>query len=615
MLYASIGIALVAIASAATVASGEETPSAGRTVDVGNAQQLTDALAAAKPGDTIKLAAGAYEGSFVAGATGTEQAPITLTGPREAVLSNGKGDGYGLHLDKAAYWKLTGFAVARSAKGIVLDRSQHVTIDGVEVSEVGAEAVHFRTSSSDNVIKNSVIHDTGKDKPQYGEGIYFGSAKSNWKKYGENGGPDRSDRNQAIDNTLGPNVSAEHIDIKEGTEGGVVRGNRFDAHGISGENYADSWLDVKGNGYRIQSNTATFDGQGKLLDGYQTHTVVDGYGCGNTFQATESDLGGASGYAINVTNQKKCKEPNVVYKDNKATNAGSGLTNIELTDAPAKPPADPSASPGTTTTPTTAPAECTVHARSMADANAAKPGDVVCFDGDMSKTRLEITKGGTAEQPVTYAGNGQDVGGITIEADHVIVDGYRVTEPEAPGVRMTGNNITLQNNTITRPVGGDGDGIRFFGNDLKIVKNTVSETNNDYGHADCMQTYSSDSPPSQRVLIEGNRCVKIDNMCLMAEGPNDGEGDGKGNSSDFVIKNNFCESLRASQTLMIEDVQNCRILDNEFAGPTHHAIGLAINSTGAHISGNKVHPDTEYEVGIDDSSREGYQGPEPGGAP
>ncbi|WEO99539.1 hypothetical protein A6P39_038900 [Streptomyces sp. FXJ1.172] len=46
-----------------------------------------------------------------------------------------------------------------------------------------------------------------------------------------------------------------------------------------------------------------------------------------------------------------------------------------------------------------------------------------------------------------------------------------------------------------------------------------------------------------------------------------------------------------------------------------HAIGLAIHSTGAHVSGNRTDPHVRYEVGIDASSRPGYRGPEPGGAP
>jgi len=335
LLCAGIALSMVAVAVGATAVANAtqttgESGSPANTVTVGTPAELADALAAAGPGDTILLAAGRYDGSFVATARGTEQEPITLSGTADSVLSNS--GGYGLHLDGAAHWRLTGFAVAGAGKGIVLDASDHIVIDGVEVSEVDDEAVHFRKSSKDNVIQNSRIHHTGLGQPQFGEGIYFGSAESNWDKYGEDGGPDRSDRNQALHNTLGPGITAEHVDIKEGTEGGVVAGNTFDGQGISGANFADSWVDVKGNGYRIEANTGTFGGDGALLDGYQTHTVVDGYGCGNEFRGNDSDLGGAEGYAVNVTNQDDCDAaPNLVYGDNTVRNAGKGLTNIDVT--------------------------------------------------------------------------------------------------------------------------------------------------------------------------------------------------------------------------------------------------------------------------------------------
>lgn len=256
-------------------------------------------------------------------------------------------------------------------------------------------------------------------------------------------------------------------------------------------------------------------------------------------------------------------------------------------------------------------AGCTIQPASPAELDAVQPGDVVCFTGDLAADRLQITEGGTPEEPVKYSGNGETVGGIDIEAENVVVEGYVMDGPEAPGVFMEGNNITLQDVTIANPTDGDGDGIRFFGDDLKILNNKISGTSNENGHADCMQTFSSDSPPSNNVLIEGNRCEKIDNMCLMAEGPNDGEGDGEGTSTAFTLKNNYCETLEAGQQIMIEDIQDAVIADNEFVGSTDRAIGLAINSTGAHVSGSKLDEGIECEVGIDDSSRDGYEGPEP----
>ncbi len=258
---------------------------------------------------------------------------------------------------------------------------------------------------------------------------------------------------------------------------------------------------------------------------------------------------------------------------------------------------------------------CGLRVTSQEQPRQARPGDVVCFAAGPARSRVTIDKGGTPDKPITYDGTGVDADGVTIEADNVIVVNFTLNRPQAPGIEATGNNITLRDNRITTPVNGDGDGIRFFGNGIKILGNTVRGTSNRYGHADCMQTFASDTPPSQDILIEGNRCEKVDNMGLMAEGPNDGEGDGKGHSHHFTIRNNYFETLRGSQALMFEDIQFATITGNEFAASPTKAIGLAIHSTDARVGGNKVSPGIRYEVGIDESSRKGYQGPEPGGRP
>ena len=94
---------------------------------------------------------------------------------------NASGD-YGLHVT-GDHWRIEGLTVAHGSKGIVLDGSVGTVIDGVEVHDIGAEAVHFRTCSSDGVLRNSYIHDTGRTHPQYGEGVYVGSANSNWSDF------------------------------------------------------------------------------------------------------------------------------------------------------------------------------------------------------------------------------------------------------------------------------------------------------------------------------------------------------------------------------------------------------------------------------------------------
>ncbi|GAA1416348.1 cellulose binding domain-containing protein [Catellatospora coxensis] len=326
-------------------------PPGGPVVDVATAAQLSSALSSALPGTTIRLAAGTYRGAFATTRPGTADARITLTGPRTAILINdgpsgtapscpaptaGWDSGYGLWLFGAPYWNLTGFTVAESKKGIVLDDSRHVTISGVYVHHIEDEGVHFRRSSADGIIRDSVIEYTGLVQPGYGEGVYLGSAGSNWACHGNSGGVDRSDRVQVLSNRIGPYVAAEHIDIKEGTFDGVIRGNTFDGRGISGQNSADSWIDAKGIGYVIENNTGTFAAPGTFVNGYETHnpatTPSFQNGCGNVWRANSSNLGGVGQYAIRITSTSKCAgNLNVVYASNTVANATAGLTNIAVT--------------------------------------------------------------------------------------------------------------------------------------------------------------------------------------------------------------------------------------------------------------------------------------------
>lgn len=332
-----------AVAIALVIAS-QWTPAAqAATVSVTTAAQLKAALASAAPGTTISLAAGTYRGSFVTQKAGTSASPITLTGPANAVLVNdgpagdppdcpapaaGYDSGYGLWLVDAPYWNLTGFTVAESKKGIVADNSHHTVIDRVTVRKIDEEGVHFRKSSADSIIRNSTITDTGLVQTGFGEGVYIGSAESNWECHGNSGGVDKSDRVQVLNNTIGPNVTAE-----EGTQKGVIRGNTFNGKGIAGQHSADSWVDVKGSGYLLENNTGTFSKPGTLANGYETHQIGSNpSGCGNTWRNNKSDVGGSGEYAIRITTVSQCtSNPNVVYASNTVTNAKKGLTNAKVT--------------------------------------------------------------------------------------------------------------------------------------------------------------------------------------------------------------------------------------------------------------------------------------------
>jgi len=191
-----------------------------------------------------------------------------------------------------------------------------VRITGVHVTDIGMEGVHFRAFSSDNVISHSDIDNTGLKSPNYGEGVYLGSAVSNWPKYSGDK-PDASDRNQVLDNRITA-TAAESIDIKEGSTGGIVRGNTLDGAKIAGKNSADSWIDVKGNGYLIDDNLGT----NSLQDGFQVHVLVYGWGEHNTFSRNRLDVQ-APGVGIWLQNSAADKG-NVIQCNNIVTNAVAG---------------------------------------------------------------------------------------------------------------------------------------------------------------------------------------------------------------------------------------------------------------------------------------------------
>jgi hypothetical protein len=260
------------------------------TVRVRTAQQLQAALDRAAPGTVIRMDPGIYEGNFVITASGAPGNPAVLCGAADAILHGDgyKGD-YVLHLDGAQHWVLSGFTVRNGQKGVMADGTSGTTISGLTVYGIGDEAIHLRRHSTDNVVAHNTISDTGLRKPKFGEGVYVGTANSNWEDI-TGGEPDRSDRNRVVGNAIYATTS-ESIDVKEGTTGGVVSGNQLDGSSITG---ADSWVDVKGNDWTITDNV----GRVTPLDGFQTHDVVDGWGTRNTFAGNSGALDDAEGVLI-----------------------------------------------------------------------------------------------------------------------------------------------------------------------------------------------------------------------------------------------------------------------------------------------------------------------------
>jgi hypothetical protein len=290
---------------------------------VSTAAELSQDLSAAHPGETIALEPGVYEGNFVASTPGTAAAPITLCGTRSAVLEGpGIESGYVLHLDHASYWNVEGFTVDGGQKGVVTDGVTHDLINGLYVHGTGEEAIHLRSFSSDNVVSHNVIRDTGLLTSFYGEGIYVGSAHKNWCRY-TGCQPDRSNDNRIIGNNIA-DTTAENIDIKEGTTGGVISGNILSGTRMV-SSAATSWVNVKGNDWLVEDNA----GSHSVGDGFSVHQVYPGWGLGNVFKDNTAVVDGP-GFGIYVQSHRL---GTVVACNNVVSGAAGGMTNVGCSGA------------------------------------------------------------------------------------------------------------------------------------------------------------------------------------------------------------------------------------------------------------------------------------------
>lgn len=253
------------------------------TVYVTNTDELKTALENAKAGDEIILAEGEYiySGSTAKGymfkctADGTENEPIVIRSEnpeKPAVISGTSTSSNYAFSVLGDWWEVRDLKITNAQKGIMLDNSNYTKIIGCEVYNIGSEGIHFRDNSSYGLAENCYVHDTGVVSAGLGEAIYVGSAKST-TGYGYD-----CHYNTIRGCRLGPNVSAEHVDVKEYTIGTIIENCTFDGTGMSGANSSKSFVNVKGNDCIIRNNTGYRNGCEKILRAFEQNNVVDGWG-------------------------------------------------------------------------------------------------------------------------------------------------------------------------------------------------------------------------------------------------------------------------------------------------------------------------------------------------
>lgn len=308
-----------------------------------NFSELNTFCTNAKAGDTITLLPNTtYNGNLVINNIyGTKYNYISIIGNNTSTISGSSVENSNvIQISNSSYVYFglkpntineygQGYNLTNAEKGIYVVSCNNIIIQNLNIYNIGYEALHILNNSSYCNVLNNNIHDTGKYNPEKGfsEGIYIGSAVSNW----ENNIPDYTNNIIISYNNL-YNIKSECIDIKEGTQYGIVSYNIMNGSELNNENNADSWIDIKGEYWNIEYNNMDVT----LLDGIQTHFInnsVSNSGCNNTISGNSMDCitinnTPCEGYAINISYYTN---GNIVYSNNSYENAKKGLTNISVT--------------------------------------------------------------------------------------------------------------------------------------------------------------------------------------------------------------------------------------------------------------------------------------------
>jgi hypothetical protein len=263
---ALVSAAVVVLAAAAPLGAASSPPGCDGTIVVAPGESAQPALERAEPGDTIELRPGDHRGALHTVRSGTSSAPITICGPRSAVV---RGTDYDQRVVEVNHDHITlrGFTIDGRFGADPGDKNAYAgrliyaigtrPRDGVagmrilrmRLQNAGGECVRIRYFSQRNEIAHSEFRTCGLYDFRFGEGgengeaVYIGTAP---EQRGESGAPDsakdHSNRNHVHHNTMVTHGN-ECVDIKEDSRLNLVEHND-----CSGQRDPDSaGFDSRGN--------------------------------------------------------------------------------------------------------------------------------------------------------------------------------------------------------------------------------------------------------------------------------------------------------------------------------------------------------------------------------
>ncbi|SEQ48495.1 fibronectin type III domain-containing protein [Microlunatus flavus] len=287
------------------------------TVTVSTRAQLLSAISSASAGSVIRLNPGTYGANIEVTTKATPDKPLWICGPRTAVIDNADvSKGYGFKLTGATNVVVAGMTVRNVQKGVAVLYGKGVTIADLRVEKIGDEAIHLKNQTTDSTVIGNSIATTGLNSPNYGEGVYIGTAEGNWCLYNDCNA-DTSDRNLVAFNTIS-GTTAEPMEAKAGTSDGTMWKNTLDGSAITSSD-TDSLVQVMGSGWVIAGNRGTHS----PTDAIQVWNTTAGYGLDNiVYGNAVSDA--LPGYAVVMP---YADGGNIVGCDNSAPAAALGMSN------------------------------------------------------------------------------------------------------------------------------------------------------------------------------------------------------------------------------------------------------------------------------------------------
>jgi hypothetical protein len=261
----------------------------------------------------------------------------------------------------------------------------------------------------------------------------------------------------------------------------------------------------------------------------------------------------------------------------------------------------------------------------------AVPTNAIKETADRFAQNWTISSGGTAGNPKIYDGGNHTVGRITVTADWVVVQNYRINSQNQYGVVIDADNVTLQNCDIKGVrVSGDGDlnAITLWGSNFKCLYNTaINYVDGDPGgsHTDFCQTWVSSSHPnaSSNNWFVGNKVTgpsnpgrdnsipSIHQLIMVESAGHGGNSGGSGTPSNWLLCDNEW-GASWGQDIKLDAGNNFTFARNKWVGSSDRIFAFVSGS------GNVVYSDNTFgggygQVGASVTNGSGPANPVSGG--